>query len=381
MAKRIRDEKVLKGMEGETEKRREEGIEERLELLEKRLLDRLELLEERVREIESKKKEEPSLPEVLERYQEKFDEAISRLERVRKKSALPRLIDFGKAIETLKKPFKVETYRNLWRSISMWITSDVVDEFGLDPVFEDAVKPFFDFLYHRWWRVTVTGLHNVPAEGRVLLVANHAGTLPFDGAMIKYAIKVEHPAHREVRPLVENFVYYFPFLGTFMMRIGGVRADQDNARRLLEKDQIVLVFPEGVKGVGKLYKERYKLQRFGRGGFVKLAMRTRSPILPVAVVGAEEIYPLIARLEGLGRLFGFPYFPVTLTFPWLGPVGLIPLPSKWYIHFGEPIDISKYPPEAIEDEVLVNSLSELVRRTIQEMIYELLKRRRSIWFG
>jgi len=376
MAKKLEEERVLNGIKGIT-------LEERLELLEKRLLERLELLEEKIKEVEEKKKreEELSLPEFFSRYQEKFDEALSTLERVKKRSLLPRLFDFGKAIERLKKIFKVQTYVNLWRSISMWITSDVVDEFGLDPVFEEKITPFFEFLYHKWWRVSVIGLKNLPNKGRVLLVANHAGTLPFDGAMIKYAAKIEHPAHREIRPLVENFVYYFPFLGTFMMRIGGVRADPDNARRLLEKEQAVLVFPEGVKGVGKLYKQRYRLQRFGRGGFIKLALRTRSPILPVAVVGSEEIYPLIARLEGLGRFFGVPYIPITPTFPWLGPIGLIPLPSKWYIHFGEIIDISQYPPEAVDDEILVNHLSEMVRRTIQEMLYELLKKRRSIWFG
>jgi 1-acyl-sn-glycerol-3-phosphate acyltransferase len=376
MAKKVEDERVLNEIKGMT-------IESRLELLEKRLLERLEFLEEKIKEMEEKKRreEELSLPEFFSRYQEKFDEALSKLERVRKRSSLPRLFDFGKAIENLKKVFKVQTYINLWRSISMWITSDVVDEFGLDPVFEEKITPFFEFLYHKWWRVSVIGLNNLPNKGRVLLVANHAGTLPFDGAMIKYAAKIEHPAHREIRPLVENFVYYFPFLGTFMMRIGGVRADPDNARRLLEKEQAVLVFPEGVKGVGKLYKQRYRLQRFGRGGFIKLALRTRSPILPVAVVGSEEIYPMIARLEGLGRFFGVPYIPITLTFPWLGPIGLIPLPSKWYIHFGELIDISQYPPEAVNDEILVNHLSEMVRKTIQEMLYELLKKRRSIWFG
>lgn len=372
MAKKVNEEKTIK----------EVTLEERIELFEKRLLERFELLEEKVKEIEGKRVEgEVFLPEFFSRYQEKFDEALSKLEKVRRRSYLPRLFDFGKAIENLKKLLKAETYRKLWRSLSMWITSDVVDEFGLDPVFEDAISPIFDFLYHKWWRVSVTGLNNLPNTGRVLLVTNHAGTLPFDGAMIKYSAKMEHPAHREIRPLVENFVYYFPFLGTFMMRIGGVRADQDNARRLLEKEQAVLVFPEGVKGVGKLYKHRYRLQRFGRGGFIKLALRTRSPILPVGVVGSEEIYPLIAKLEGVGRFFGFPYFPITLTFPWLGPMGLIPLPSKWFIHFGEVIDMSKYPPDAVDDEILVNHLSEMVRRTIQEMIYELLKKRRSIWFG
>lgn len=355
-------------------------VEEHNHVLEMEILRKIEEIEKRLRELERSEKES-SLERIFEKYQDKFEEAISRIEEVKSKKGLPQLRDFGKLFDKLLLPLKPETYAKIWSSISMWITSDVVDEFGLDPVFEEAVKPFFDFLYRKWWRIEVSGLENVPMEGRALMVSNHAGTLPFDGAMIKYACLVEHPAHREVRPLVENFVYYFPFLGTFMMRIGAVRADQDNARRLLEKDHLVLVFPEGVKGMGKLFKDRYKLQRFGRGGFIKLALKTRAPIIPVAVVGSEEIYPLIAKLEGLGRFLGFPYLPITVTFPWLGPLGLIPLPSKWYIKFGKPVDLSKYPHDAIEDEILINNLSETVRATIQEMLYELLKRRRSIWFG
>ena len=260
--------------------------------------------------------------------------------------------------------------------------SEEVDLFGRDPIFEDRLQPLFDFLYHKYWRIQTTGMENIPYEGRALLVGNHSGTLPYDGAMMKVAIFNEHPIRRDVRFLVEDFAFHFPFIGTFLNRIGGVRACQENAERLLGNEQLVVVFPEGVKGIGKYYRNRYKLQRFGRGGFIRLCMRTRSPIIPVAIVGAEEIHPLVGKLDWIGKFFGFPYIPLTLTFPWLGPLGAVPFPSKWFIHFGEPIDIGgKYGPDRVDDNLLVNKLSMMVRTTIQEMIYELLKKRTSVWFG
>lgn len=256
------------------------------------------------------------------------------------------------------------------------------DEFGVNPVFSRKVKPFFDFLYYNYWRVSAKGFQNIPAEGRGLIVSNHSGTLPYDGAMIRVAVENDHPSRRDVRFLVEDFVYHFPFLGTFMYRTGGVRACQENAERLLLKDHLVAVFPEGVKGIGKHYKNRYRLQRFGRGGFIKLALRTNSAIIPTAVIGAEEIHPLIYKSTILARPLGIPYIPVTPTLPWLGFLGLIPLPSKWTIIFGEPIIFRpKYGPKDAEDQLLVNRLSETVREKIQEMIVEALKNRRSIWFG
>lgn len=254
------------------------------------------------------------------------------------------------------------------------------DEFGMDPVFSKKVKPFFDFLYYSYWRVTTEGLKNIPATGKGLIVANHSGTLPYDGAMIRLAVENDHAARRDVRFLVEDFVYHFPFLGTFMYRTGGVRACPENAERLLLKDHLVAVFPEGVKGIGKHYKNRYRLQRFGRGGFIKLALKTGSPIIPTAVIGAEEIHPLLYKSTILARPLGIPYIPITPTLPLLGPLGLIPLPSKWSIHFGEPIKFERYGPEDAEDQLLVNRLSEMVREKIQAMIVDVLKNRRSIWF-
>jgi 1-acyl-sn-glycerol-3-phosphate acyltransferase len=273
----------------------------------------------------------------------------------------------------------------LWRNyrrLAMRDRSDFVDEFGRDPVYASRIEPILDFLYRRYFRVDTRGLENVPDVGRALLVANHSGTLPYDGALLMYAVRREHQARRDVRPLVEDFVFHFPYLGTFINRIGGVRACQENAERLLESDQVVAVFPEGIKGIGKLYRERYKLQRFGRGGFVKLALRTRSPIVPVAVVGAEEIHPMLTKVTWFAKSLGIPYVPITPTFPALGPLGALPLPVKWYLRFGEPIDVAaEHGPDAAEDRILVNRLAEQVRVKIQSMIDETLRQRRSILFG
>jgi len=373
------DTTTIKNLEASIERRMhqfEESIDKRFRSIEKRLDETLNKLTEREERVSFEE-----INKLLESYQKRFEKAMSLIEPTKKGDEVPQIKDIIKVFENLKTAFDVNSYKKLWRSISMVITSDVVDEFGFDPVFEDAVKPLFDFLYRRWWRVEAIDIKNVPISGRALIVSNHSGTLPFDGAMIKYALLVEHPAHREGRPLIENFVYFFPFLGNFLARTGGIRADQDNARRLLEKDQVVMVFPEGIKGIGKLYKDRYKLQRFGRGGFIKLALKTKAPIVPVSVVGAEEIYPMIMKLERMGKMFGFPYIPVTPTFPFLGPLGIIPLPSKWFIKFGKPINMEEYPEDAADDDLLINNLSEMVRATIQEMIYEVLKKRRSIWFG
>ncbi len=252
------------------------------------------------------------------------------------------------------------------------------DEWGFDEEFAEAVYPFFDFLYEVWWRVQATGVQHVPSHGRALVVSNHSGSLfPFDASMLVGAIMKEHPLPRWPRPMVLNWAFELPFLSFFMRKVGGVPASPFNAIRLLEQDEIVMVFPEGVKGTGKAFRDRYRLQRFGRGGFVEVAIRTRSPIIPVAVVGAEEIYPKLADSQTLAKLLGAPFVPITPTLPWLGPLGLIPLPSRWRIEFCEPIDISEYPPEAADDRALLFEISERVRVTIQEQLYEALIRRGS----
>jgi 1-acyl-sn-glycerol-3-phosphate acyltransferase len=252
------------------------------------------------------------------------------------------------------------------------------DEWGFDEEFAEAVFPFFEFLYQRWWRVEADGLHNVPSHGRALIVSNHAGSLfPFDASMITGAIMKEHPLPRWPKFMVLNWAFVLPFLSAFMRRVGGLPASPFNAERALEQDQLVMVFPEGVKGTGKPFSERYRLQRFGRGGFVEVALRARAPLVPVAVVGSEEIYPMLSNSRTLASVVGAPFVPITPTFPWLGPLGLVPLPSKWRIEFCPPIDISEYPPEAAEDRRLVFDLSEQVRETIQAKIYENLVKRGS----
>ena len=244
------------------------------------------------------------------------------------------------------------------------------DEWGFDEEFTDMVLPFFEFMYDRWWRVQVAGVQHVPSHGRALLAANHAGILPWDATMMSVGLVREHPLPRHPRFLVLNWAFDIPWISLLLRKVGGVVASPYNALRLLEQDELVAVFPEGVKGAGKSFSDRYRLQRFGRGGFVEIALRTRSPIVPVAVVGSEEIYPKLGELPLLARLVGAPYFPVTPTFPWLGPLGTVPLPSKWRIEFCEPIDVTGYGPEAADDRALVFELSERVRETIQDKLYE-----------
>ena len=261
-----------------------------------------------------------------------------------------------------------------------WHSEDV-DEFGADRRFTESVLPFFEFLYTVWWRVETTGIERVPERGPGLIVANHSGVLPYDGVMIKLAVRHEHPARRDCRMLALDMFALLPFLAPMLAKSGAVRANPENGERLLEKGELVGVFPECVKGVGKHFRERYKLARFGRGGFVRLALRTGAPVIPCAVVGAEEIHPVLAKADWVGRPLGLPYFPITPTFPILGPLGVVPLPSKWSIDFADPIDLRSYGPEAADDPILVNRLSEDVRTTIQGMIDGRVARRRSVWFG
>ncbi len=243
-----------------------------------------------------------------------------------------------------------------------------IDEFGRDLALMERARPLFNFLYETYWRVQTSGVQHIPRRGRALIVANHAGTLAYDGAMIHMAVYREHAAQRLPRFLVEDLIQYLPFLGTFFNRVGGVRACQENAERILEQGDLLTVFPEGVKGIGKLYKDRYRLARFGRGGIVRLAIKTRTPIIPCAVIGSEEIHPILWKSRPLAQLFGLPFIPVTPTFPLLGPLGLIPLPSQWVIQFGKPIHFDTMPTSYLEDPLKLHSLTEELRQTIQQMI-------------
>lgn len=255
-----------------------------------------------------------------------------------------------------------------------------LDDFGYDEAAAKVWHPLFDFLYRVWWRVTLTGVENVPNEGRALLVINHSGVLPWDGAMVKHGIAHEHPARRQARMLALDMFTTLPFLQPWLRQMGEVRACPENGERLLERDELVAVFPEGVKGVGKYFRDRYRVARFGRGGFVRLAMKTRSPIIPVSVVGAEEIYPILFRPDFIGRPLGFPYFPVTPTFPLLGAAGLVPAPTKWWVDVGTPINPGLDPAYA-ERPMIVNEVTDLVRSTIQQMIDSRLARRGNVFTG
>lgn len=255
-----------------------------------------------------------------------------------------------------------------------------VDEFGFDPELNDKVlMALVRPLYQSWFRVQATGLENVPAEGGALVVANHSGTLALDAVMTQVALLDDHPAHRHLRMLGANLVFATPFVSQIARASGHTLACHPDAELLLERGELVGVWPEGFKGIGKPFTERYKLQRFGRGGFVSAAVKQRVPIIPTAIVGAEEIYPMIGESKVLARLLGLPYFPITPTFPWLGPLGLIPLPSKWYIHFGEPISTSDLPENAADDPMIVFNLTDQVREQIQQMIYRLLMQRPSVF--
>jgi 1-acyl-sn-glycerol-3-phosphate acyltransferase len=256
-----------------------------------------------------------------------------------------------------------------------------VDEFGYDADFtENILYPLLRPLYRRWFRVETRGIANIPAQGGALVVVNHSGTIAIDSLMVQLAIHDEHPQHRAMRALGADLVFQAPLLGLVSRRGGATLATNDDADRLLAKGELVGVFPEGFKGVGKPFKERYKLQRFGRGGFVSAALKAGVPIIPVSVVGAEEIAPMLGNMKTVARVLGLPYMPVTPTFPWLGPLGLLPLPSKWIIEFGAPIHTEKFGSAAAEDPMLVFDLTDQVRETIQQNLYALLMQRRSVFF-
>ena len=257
-----------------------------------------------------------------------------------------------------------------------------VDEFGFDPHLNDAIfLPLLRVFFNSWFRVEVSGIENLPESGAALVVANHAGVLPFDGLMTSVAVHDKHPTHRDLRLLAADMVFDMPMLGQAARKAGHTMACTQDAHRLLAAGELTAVFPEGYKGLGKHFKDRYKLQRFGRGGFVSAALRTKAPIVPCSIVGSEEIYPMIADVKLLARLFGLPYFPITPLFPLVGPVGMLPLPSKWHIQFGEPIETDGYDESAAEDPMVTFELTDQVRETIQQTLYQLLANRRNTFLG
>jgi 1-acyl-sn-glycerol-3-phosphate acyltransferase len=238
-----------------------------------------------------------------------------------------------------------------------------------------------DFFYRYWFRAEVEGIENVPTTGGALLVANHGGALPPDAAIIAKAIREEHPHPRPLNITVEHFFKGYPGFSMLIPKIGGVPAHPANVQRLLyDEEQLVLVFPEGRKATEKLYKDRYRLRRFGRGGFVEAAMRARAPIVPVCVVGAEEAAPVFAQLGLMKRLTGLLYFPITPTFPHFGLLGMLGfLPAKFKIRFLEPV---RFDEEGLnQDKALVQTVAHDIRARIQEELWDMLAKRRSVWFG
>ncbi|MDT4891362.1 MAG: hypothetical protein QOE97_397 [Pseudonocardiales bacterium] len=256
-----------------------------------------------------------------------------------------------------------------------------VDAFGFDADLTDNVLlPALLPLYEKWFRVEVNGVENIPATGGALLVANHAGGIwALDATMVATAVRVEHPARRHLRMLGADLVFATPGLGALARKAGATLACAPDAERLLGAGELVGVWPEGFKGIGKPFRERYTLQRFGRGGFVSAAMRAGVPIVPVSVVGAEEIHPVLGNAKTLARILNLPYFPLTPTFPWLGPLGLVPLPSKWYIEFGAPIHTEGLGADRADDPSVRFELTDQVRESIQSTLFRLLVQRRSVW--
>jgi len=251
-----------------------------------------------------------------------------------------------------------------------------VDEFGFDPAFNSRyLMPVARFFYQRWFRVQIRGLEHVPSEGAALVVANHSGTLPMDAIMLQAGLHDEHPAQRNLRLLGADLVSEVPLLSALARKSGHIRAAPANADALLRAGELVGVFPEGFKGIGKPFADRYQLRRFGRGGFAATAIRAGAPLIPCAIIGAEEIYPMLGNAKQVAELLKLPYFPITPTFPWLGPVGMVPLPSRWIIQFCPAVPTDRYDPGDEADPATIADLSGRVRGTIQRKLDDLLPER------
>ena len=286
-------------------------------------------------------------------------------------AAIEQLVDLGRRAGA--------AWEGTWDEIAAYVrqrlTGDYpVDEFGHDPEFTRRIwLPLAHALSRTWFRCETRGIEHLPTTGPALLVANHAGSLPLDGMVLQSMVYDE--LGRLPRMLGADLVFRTPVVGTFARRIGTTLACQSDASRLLSGGHLVSVFPGGVKGVGKAGSQRDMLHRFGRGGFVATAIANRVPIVPVSIVGSEETYPNLFDVPLLARALGLPHFPVTPTFPWLGPLGAVPLPSKWLIGFGAPVPTNELEPGAAEDPMVVFGVTDQVRESIQHALYALLAER------
>jgi 1-acyl-sn-glycerol-3-phosphate acyltransferase len=270
-----------------------------------------------------------------------------------------------------------EQLRGRFSTFGMRERSADIDEFGMDPEALRALRPVLDLLFDRYWRVAVAGHEELPERGPFLLVANAAGILPYDALMIAHA--VERARGERPRFAVADWLITLPFVQPRLARLGGVRACPENVERLLATGRSVAVFPEGVKGAAKPYRDRYQLARFGRGGVIRLALERGVPLVPVGVVGAEEAHPILFKATAPARALGLPFLPLTPTFPWLGPLGALPLPAQWVIRFGEPISYADLPPDAARDALLLSRLTEELRARIQSLVDAGLRARESVW--
>jgi 1-acyl-sn-glycerol-3-phosphate acyltransferase len=256
-----------------------------------------------------------------------------------------------------------------------------VDRWGRSEHLRSLTRRAFDPVYKHWFRVEWEGFEHVPATGGALLVSNHAGAIPPDAPSIMHGI--EKDLGRPVYGLAEHLFRSVPVAGTLWARTGGVTAHPDNAYRLLhDEEQLVLVFPEGTKGTGKLYSDRYRLRRFGRGGFVEIAMRAGVPVVPIAVMGAEEALPMVFKSTRLAKVLNIPYFPVTAQMLALGPIGVVAyLPAKFRIRVLPPVHFDVAPNQERYSRSRVMEESERIRRMVQDSLYDMLRKRRSVWFG
>lgn len=272
-----------------------------------------------------------------------------------------------------------EEARRRVATLGMSERSGEVDEYGLDENLLRRSRALLDFLYQSYWRIDLGGAETLPEHGPCLFVANRAGLLPYDGLMLAHALARERPRLGRVRFLVADWLLELPFVQPALVRLGGVRACRENADRLLGGGHSAIAFPEGLKGAAKIFRDRYRLTRFGRGGVVRTALENRVPLIPIGIVGSEEANPLLARVDSTARPLGLPFLPITPTFPWLGPLGLLPLPSKWVIRVGEALDIEHLEPAASQDELLISRLNHELRGRVQSLVETALADRASIW--
>jgi 1-acyl-sn-glycerol-3-phosphate acyltransferase len=309
-------------------------------------------------------------------------EARARIDREAARRGWAPAVDALEALRDAAGDAWIDHVRSAAAFLRRRVTGDYrIDEFGFDEdLTTNVLMPLLRPLHSHYWRVASHGIEHVPTVGGGLVVANHAGTLPADAMITR--LDILDQTGRHARELAADLVFRTPFVGEFARKTGATLASGDDADRLLASGELVAVWPEGFKGVGKPWKDRYKLQRFGRGGFVATALRAQVPIVPTAIVGSEEIYPLLYDLRIVARILGLPYFPIVpqmFALPILGPLALLPLPSKWVIEYGEPIDTTDYGPDAADDPMAVFDLTDQVRDRIQQMLYRNLMGRRSVF--